>query len=317
MPPNSLSNTGLQRFLLRKEMAQPLETLLGECARRLGELNRLRQETRFKIARKSPRKDLSGTMRVVKQEVDDFLGMRDLSTPKIRYQGFRYHRRLHKAICCGVAAAMPPLLLYTGSQPLSLQSALVGLEAIMLWGVVHNVRRRSETNGSQYLPGQIVVTDYMDTGLERFADIRAVIRHEYIHHVQLSKGLFQRSTQREFQALIEGHAKGIDHLMSQEWQRRTGDPSHVYFATFESVLHLKLALVWIYRRFGINPRSTNLDRHLNIDVSPMFGRRGQLKAAAETMNYAVGHVLMLHWERLQGKGIYAAALEGDFSFSKR
>ena len=296
-------------------MVEPLETLLRDCANRLGVLNRTRSETRFRIARKS--RDLSKTLSVVKQEVDTFLGLQNIDTPEICYWGLRHHRRMHKALYFGAAATVPPLLLLAGSQSFPLQSALAGLEMLLLWGVVHQARRRNETRGSKYVPGKIIVTDYLDSGIERFADIRAVIRHEYIHHVQLSRGLFDsRSTQESFQAFIEGHAKGIDHLMSEAWRHRTGDPSHVYFATFESVLHLKMALMWIYRSLKMNPKSTNLSKHYNIDVSGMFGRGGPKKAASEAMNYAVGHVLMLYWEQQHGREIYADALAGDFAFTK-
>ena len=208
-------------------------------------------------------------------------------------QGAKQGSRI-MAVSFGVSAAVPfvtaPLFASQDSVSFAVMAGLTsGTIMSSICGVVGGLvaYREFRTHyGPFYIPETIVLNQTLPAD-----DVVGDIAHELTHHYQNDTPLYHNM-------LSEGHARGIQLLVTEKWSPE--NEAIRYDAMDTAAGELKRACL-----------------HLRDDLQQDFhGFPFELYKAYTTDDprYFLSTATMLTAEHLNGKGVYAAALKGDLSF---
>lgn len=295
----------IEAYLTRNSNLSTLEDLLSENIRTH---QRFAQEKRnLSQGRRIGRKARSLLFDEIKPLVNSFLGVDSVPDPEIVIQNKARLAATH-GIIFGLALTNASLagygvLNYFNSNQGEINPIGVGVMAgfIAIQSALAFGQSMEMLNiQSKYKPGMIMLES------NRQVTLTIDYAHEYDHHIQHLK--MSDSILRT--PMAEGHARGVELAVAEEYSTRTGNNAYLYHANFRRVSDM-------YNTYGY--LCAKQDRKRTIpkpeDVTLVYERQGKRVYFGEGYSrHPLGVAAMQVAQVHHGSRIYRDTLKGEFDF---
>ncbi len=298
---SQISNTNLERLLLREENIVVLEDLLNTEAQRLERLQKCKENDKLNLGERVSPDELTELFPRICTEVDDFLGIQECDMPTCGYFNLLKDGKsilaLYTLSSLEVAGAVTSLVINQNLAPI--HSIYVGM------GVMQFVMATflySMNKSASYTLSSNTIT------LERTP--RTVLiptaAHEYTHHLQGREGI------KEWKYIIfmEGHARGVQKHVSEDYMRREDNEAFLYNVLDYTVGEFKSVYSWMCKKFGQQQKNSLLKTKTSRDLDESLCRLIFKKPTF----HAIGNALFSIYQAQQGNHIYRDMIHGRFQF---
>jgi len=301
---SQISDENLISLLLKKEKISALEELLFIESKKL-ELFR-KKKRRFDLGRKINYEELPELFSEVKEEIDNFLDIKNVTFPNIKYSSlFDKESMLFKPFTQFSAFASYSLsainfVLLIEDPSLTFVNGLLLLNGT-LSGML-GMAFHSKANYSAYFPYE----EFVRIKKEKRELLIPDLAHEYTHHIQLEKNLGGKKTN----IFLEGHARGVQRYISEIYREKENNDTFMQKILDYDVGEIKSSYTWASEKLKI-PLNKNL---LKIKTSRDEDEREHNKERGMPTEHAVGNALFLTYEKEYGNKIYREMIHENFQF---
>lgn len=301
--PNSrIENRNLESIVGQEDNLPLVEQVLDAEAARLQRLQALQRQKRLDFGRTVSQDELDDLFPKIKRDVDDFLGMTTIGMPRYRHYNLFKDGRVFPLWCgvtlLSVCGSLFRLMLNSSIGNVSLNLS-VGIAAVGTWVQLYRI-----DNTSFYARSSETVI--LERGLPRTTLI-PLAAHEYAHHIQHARGL----DGNEYFILKEGHARGVERHVAEEYREREDNEAFLYHILDETVGEFKSAYLWMCRKVHHQPKRSLL----KIKTSRDYHERIERLMKRKPTPHALGNVLFSIREARYGRLDYGDMLRRDFQFS--
>jgi hypothetical protein len=310
------SNENIRRSLFNQKSVQPLEDILADELNRLNDLNKVKSSLDF--GRSFDYNHLSDLFQSVRSDVDNFLQVKDIPSPTVtpfsifdkEYRPIMNHYTkgagwITGGLGIGILSRVFARKHYRADlkkrKRITRRGFLIGTFPV-LGGVYQGVKgglwHYVVSNDGGYLSWREDIS--IPKRMKR-VKLEMTLCHEYTHHVQKAMSLYP-DVQNKLWHAIEGHARGIDLVMSQAHRKKYDNLAYEHVYLSMSVPNLRSGYAWLCQGLGIQPKNGLLDRDFYPD------------GYEPTTPHAIGHSLFQIYRRELGDGIYRDMIHEKFVF---
>ncbi|MBW2992026.1 hypothetical protein KY345_02295 [Candidatus Woesearchaeota archaeon] len=297
-----LRNGNLKRVLLREENIPILEELLDRESQRFIPIQRKKKEGKLDFGGKVA--ELDEFFSKIKEEVDSFLGISDVDTPRYGYFNLFKPGILSTTMLINYAVQTYNFMVNVAraSQEPDLERSLMwlvgGCSGLVSVGLLHSI-----ANNPIYNP----LSKTISLKREKRALLTPNVGHEYTHYVQDKKGL--GDILKTHSIFNEGQARGVQRHISEAYMEREDNKAFLYDFLDTTVGEMKSAYLWMCRKLKKPIRKTLLKVGTSRD-----GDEGLSRVVRPTA-HAIGNCLFSIHEAKYGSRIYGDVMNGRFQFA--
>lgn len=314
-----LQNESVLKFLLKRDNLAVLRRLLDTRTLELEKLQKLNKRGVLDFGPIMFFEDLRELLEEVKKDVDDFLGIKDISAPKLLpYSIFNWSTSYAFLLIFLFGAALAFLGLFFWYSFYARWFMLILGAGFIYFGyiVVDRVVFYGSRVASSYSYNPLtrtIIAPANPGSYGRRAELAHILAHEYAHHVQKIFGM-GHDFSKKLNFLKEGFAIGVQVHIAEIYSARENNDAFLFGTLDEIVGAMQGVYIWLTRLlevpFAKRPKWVKTSRR---PFEPMLGRETSVKTPSV---HALGCVFFLLFESSYGARIYGDILRGEFELKE-
>ncbi len=326
-----IKNKNLQKYVMNNQNIQLLEEILNEEIKEFRPIQKLKEEGKLEFGTKLKKKEMPIILEEIKAEVDSFLGLENIETPRVGYFNLFRLDKINKTLLniYSLGAFQFGLAAYsiiTDGQ-MDLFSGAGIIIGAAFTGVAYKLHKKvKEGNSYNTLTKQIVLPrKKRATRVENII----TIGHEYTHHALGCIGIKQE--EKEYTLFSEGMGRGVEKHLARIYSEKEGNQAYAFDVLERSIHELKNAYIGLSTLCGNEPKETITSINTQYDSKKVQEFFEQIKKekrvnknmfemmkgtiALATMNsHDSGSTLFSLLEAKHGTEVYKAAANGQIMF---
>ena len=284
-----IKNKNLEKILLSEDNIPIVEHLLYLQSQELQRLKKLKEDDKLDFGKKYSRKQLKELFPIVKNKVDSFLNVNNISNPRVDY----FSITSPESLLGGPGFSVFGGAVLIGGGIGFKETYFLQAGAISIFNCILQIYLR---NNDHYHP----LFKNINLSYKERAKIIPTLGHEYTHHIQrITINKYRRGVYEIFR---EGHARGIERYISNLFRESEDNEAFLYDITNINVRELKNVYKWLCKKFELSPNEALLN----------------VKGIYDTKfldNHAKGNVLFYIQETKKGPQVYNDAIHGSLIFN--
>ncbi|MBN2052531.1 hypothetical protein JW756_03435 [Candidatus Woesearchaeota archaeon] len=294
------TNRNLEGLLLNENNIELIEALLLKYFQEFMDIEAEKRKGKLDFGPKLSNRELKEVFPSIKADVDDFLGLTNIPTPRFGYHSFfksggKINFSLPIISGCTAASFLDVVNQLLSKNAYLFTRSFFSDLFITGVGIASYYHVNKSQNQCYFYPLSNNITLLKD---ER-AELIPAPAHEYTHYIQEYVGWkfpwFKGFNKNKRTCLAEGHAMGVENYLARTYAEREKNPAFLYNSTRYSFYSLASVYYWICNELNIKKR--------NISLSGIPERPS---------DHTKGRVLFLINETKYGPQIYSDILKGKF-----
>lgn len=290
-----LSNKQIRKALQNRRILEPLEDLLSIEKRKFEKLEALGESEGLYVGEAVDPKALPSILKNVKKEVDKFLRVKDISTPKVKELNLLPTRstRSYSTYVPMVLGALKLInfAINPSFEPTPITNMVLG-GLFLVSGAYQLANIPSAYYDSESS------TEYVK--LSTWSELPADLGHEYAHHVQ-----FEKADSRSFlsvlrhlrvRCLAEGFAFGVERHIAKIFSERRDNPAFLYDTSDAFVSSLSIVYNDLCKKNKMERKAGLLPKY----------------KISKPDYHSIGYTALALEEHVQDTRIYSKLINGTF-----